>query len=725
MPAPRRIHRNEYEGTVQVIVLLEASTYIQVQNIGASMFGILGQKKTSDTHGSLAISTVSVTAGNDRAFRYFLFATVAIAIVAATIENGLHSIMLLVLPIAYLALCREEYGAPFLWSETMGTVLFFVYVPTFCLVMLLVQASVSLPFFIVYFTFGILMVRVLSPLTDRNIWQVIFLSLGLVLVNCILTNHMIFGLLLPFYLFSLMATLLFFHLARYRAFSGRVTEPGKRDLSARSWSGSLARYALVVTCFTAGAFVFFPRPFLALPGLSAAMAGGAAAADLAQQIRYRDMAGMAGNQRIAFMVAVDRGRLPEFPYWRGRVLDRTDGQTWSARSQLRGRTTLVKTGNAQTVSYRIIPYKLQSKIVYSYGLPIWAVGRARQALYITSDAEVVIDSPFLVADSYELTSVEVPLPAPVKANDINVSQDGVTPRIADLARRWTEKASTPRERAATLESRLRSRYRYVLQNPAPPETGNPVEYFLFESRAGNCEYFAGALCLMLRSLQIPARVVEGFGGMETTDNPDEFLVRFSRAHAWVEAVLDGSTWTTLDATPAQRDFPGNALWRLLTDAYDQLDYNWTKYIVYFDRTDQAELLRSVNQLFKGELPMQISLRSKIGSYAVVGIIAVVLILSVSFAVYKFSKRPRDLSAIYTSTMNKLVEKGLLTRVHPWHEENSTEIATQAPMSGQSLAKFMNLYLRGRFGSDPTATRGALEAAARELLENARPRHTAN
>ncbi len=52
--------------------------------------------------------------------------------------------------------------------------------------------------------------------------------------------------------------------------------------------------------------------------------------------------------------------------------------------------------------------------------------------------------------------------------------------------------------------------------------------------------------------------------METTDNPAEFLVRFSRAHAWVEAVLDGSTWTTLDATPAQRDFAGNYLLRLLT-----------------------------------------------------------------------------------------------------------------------------------------------------------------
>ncbi len=170
------------------------------------MFGKSERKKTDKTSGSLAISTVSVAPGSSPALGYSLFAMVGLSIAAATIENGLHPIMLLALPIAYLALCRNDYGQPFLWSETMGTVLFFLYVPAFCLIMLLFRASVSLPFFIVYFTFGILMVRVLSPLTDRNIWQVVFLSLGLVLVNCILTNHMIFGLILPFYLFSLMAT---------------------------------------------------------------------------------------------------------------------------------------------------------------------------------------------------------------------------------------------------------------------------------------------------------------------------------------------------------------------------------------------------------------------------------------------------------------------------------------------------------------------------------------
>jgi transglutaminase-like putative cysteine protease len=688
------------------------------------MFRKSERKKTDKTGGSLAISTVSVAPGSSLGLGYSLFAMVGLSIAAATIENGLHPIMLLALPIAYLALCRNDYREPFLWSETMGTVLFFLYVPTFCLIMLLFRASVSLPFFIVYFTFGILMVRVLSPLTDRNIWQVIFLSLGLVLVNCILTNHMIFGLILPFYLLSLMATLFFFHLARYRALSGQTTESEKSGVSGRKWFGGLAKYAFYVVCFTALAFVLLPRPFLVLPGLSSAMAG-AAGIDLAQQIRYRDLAGMAGNQRIAFKVIVDRGKLPEFPYWRGRVLDRTDGQSWYGNSQLRGRTKLVKVGTAQTVKYTIVPYKLQSKTVYVYGLPIWALGKGRQALYITADAEVIVDSPFVVAGAYELTAANAPVPVSAKETGINVRQDGVTPRIEELAKNWTQKSSTARDKATAIAARLKSGYRYVLQNPVPPAEGNPVEHFLFESRVGNCEYFAGALCLMLRSLDIPARVVEGFGGMESTDQPNEFLVRFSRAHAWVEADLDGATWTTLDATPAQRNLAGNYVWRLLTDVYDQLDYNWIKYVVYFDRSNQAQLLSDVNRLFKGDLPIHISFGSKLGSFTAIAMIAVVLLLSISAAVYGFSKKTRDFSVIYTSTMNRLVKKGLLSRVHPWHEDNSAEITAHAPGLKGSLTRFMDLYLRGRFGADQSVSRVALEDAGRELLENAKPQHAGN
>ncbi len=101
-----------------------------------------------------------------------------------------------------------------------------------------------------------------------------------------------------------------------------------------------------------------------------------------------------------------------------------------------------------------------------------------------------------------------------------------------------------------------------------------------------------------------------------------------------------------------------------------------------------------------------ALRSALSSYVITGIIVAVLLLLASFVAYELSKRPRDFSAIYASTMTQLVKRGLLSRVHPWHEANSSEIAAQAPALRQSLAKFMDLYMRGRFGGDTAVSRQA-------------------
>jgi protein-glutamine gamma-glutamyltransferase len=91
---------------------------------------------------------------------------------------------------------------------------------------------------------------------------------------------------------------------------------------------------------------------------------------------------------------------------------------------------------------------------------------------------------------------------------------------------------------------------------------DPVEDFLFHTRAGHCERFATALVLMLRSQGVPAVLVLGFKGCEPTDEPGKYIVRHSHAHAWVEALIEDfrprpwwdvtrpSRWRSLDPTPS-------------------------------------------------------------------------------------------------------------------------------------------------------------------------------
>jgi hypothetical protein len=90
-------------------------------------------------------------------------------------------------------------------------------------------------------------------------------------------------------------------------------------------------------------------------------------------------------------------------------------------------------------------------------------------------------------------------------------------------------------------------------------TLDPVEDFLFNRQAGHCEYFASTLALMLRAVDVPARVVCGFKGGSVNAISGVFEVEQRHAHAWVEAYLGDSghsgegRWITVDPTPASRE----------------------------------------------------------------------------------------------------------------------------------------------------------------------------
>ncbi len=666
---------------------------------------------------SLTGSQFSILPGQCRGFRYFILALLSISIGAACIENGLHPLVLLLLPVAYSALFRPDYSRPYLWPERITVVLFVAYVVLFTIVAFVIYGRLTLPKFMVYFTFGILIVRVLSPLTDRNIAQLIALSLGLILINCILTNHIVFGVILPVYFFVLMGTLLLFHLARNRTPTGDLAELPQGKRFTDRWYGKLTVYTLWVLAFTAIMFVFVPRPFLVIPGLRTAMANAGGLAELEKRITYRDMTGMAGRNRIAFKVKVQQGKLPDAPYWRGRVLDRYEDGTWTAATQLRGMGRIVRADPETTLNYQFLPYRLQSKIVYVSGLPVMALGRQDKPLYITSAAEVIVDSPFLFAESYSIATVDRPVPSSYRKNPAYLDRSGVTPRIEKIARDWTDRYSSPREKASAIISRLRSGYRYALVPPVAPEGSHPLEYFLFESKTGNCEQFSGALCLMLRAVAIPARIVEGFAGVEPTDVPDEFIVRFARAHAWVETLLNDKFWTSLDATPAVGEGAYSRLWRFLVDLYDAVEYQWIKQVVYFDRADQANVMKAIGRILTGDFSLPKWLVTKVTRVIKPAVVVVGLLLAGLITYFALRRKPKDWSAIYLKTMKQLAREGILTAVHPWHEQNTAEIVERAPGSREAMLRFMSMYLKGRFSPRKDISMEDLEKARRDLLHS--------
>jgi hypothetical protein len=79
-----------------------------------------------------------------------------------------------------------------------------------------------------------------------------------------------------------------------------------------------------------------------------------------------------------------------------------------------------------------------------------------------------------------------------------------------------------------------------------------LEDFLFTTKVGYCEQFAGAFAAMARSLGIPARVAVGFTpGDEDPDDPGLYRVRGEYAHAWPEVFIAGAGWVAYEPTPGR------------------------------------------------------------------------------------------------------------------------------------------------------------------------------
>jgi len=80
----------------------------------------------------------------------------------------------------------------------------------------------------------------------------------------------------------------------------------------------------------------------------------------------------------------------------------------------------------------------------------------------------------------------------------------------------------------------------------------PLVGFVAETRAGYCQYFAGAMALMLRYVGVPARVAVGFSSGTYDPRRGVWTVTDHDAHAWVEAWFTGYGWLPFDPTPAGR-----------------------------------------------------------------------------------------------------------------------------------------------------------------------------
>ena len=133
-----------------------------------------------------------------------------------------------------------------------------------------------------------------------------------------------------------------------------------------------------------------------------------------------------------------------------------------------------------------------------------------------------------------------------------VLPDTVTDRTRALAQDIASGHSNTYDIAKALEAYLRTSITYNEGIDFPPEDVDVVDYVLFTSQEGYCEYYSSSFIVMARSLGIPARMSVGF--FPADDSTDTgFVYRERNAHAWPEVYFPEFGWVAFEPTAARSE----------------------------------------------------------------------------------------------------------------------------------------------------------------------------
>ena len=128
--------------------------------------------------------------------------------------------------------------------------------------------------------------------------------------------------------------------------------------------------------------------------------------------------------------------------------------------------------------------------------------------------------------------------------------DKFSPKITALAKQISAPAGTPYDKVDAITQYLRNNITYSATVEQPPAGQDALEWFLFDSKQGFCNYYASAEVVMLRSIGIPARLVVGFAQGEFS-SPNLYVVREQDEHAWPEVYFPGTGWVEFEPTSNQ------------------------------------------------------------------------------------------------------------------------------------------------------------------------------
>jgi len=322
--------------------------------------------------------------------------------------------------------------------------------------------------------------------------------------------------------------------------------------------------------------------------------------------------------RVTLPEDVDPANLPKELYWKGLSFDYYDGARWRAepkrwkRIPVQPRFDKFYWFNWQKSTNGLLPQEIELasinfEVVFGADVVKAVEGKFLSLHYdtVTGNANTVFDPYNLTYTVYsdlsqpseaELRTASQEYPEDIRAYYLQIPE--IADRVVELAHHIGEQKVTAYDKALAVQNYLLQNYAYSLD--VQRSSGfSLLEDFLFVNKAGHCEYYATGMAVLLRILGIPTRVVNGFARGRWNEFGHFFTVRQSDAHAWVEVYFPPYGWIQFDPTPGaafgetyQEFVEKESLIGSLYRYSEYLRVRWNRYIVDYEREDQAQALIS-------------------------------------------------------------------------------------------------------------------------------------
>ena len=576
----------------------------------------------------------------------------------------------------------------------------------------------------------LMVLKTLELRARRDAMVVFFLGFFIVLTNFLYSQSLVVALTMLASVWGLLTALVLAHM------------PVGRPPLARAGAVA-AKAALLGAPIMLVLFMLFPRmaPLWAVPGDTQAKTG------LSGSLRMGGIADLAVDESIAFRVRFERGQrpLPDSLYWRGPVLGRFDGVEWNRVDAIaaprRGAGLRVQ-GNGLAYEMILEPNRLPV-------LPLLEATPNREGdaprldnlrAFMRSDLQWATERPIterltLSARAY-FDYRHGPQREEPSLRDYTDLPAGFNPRTlvwADNLHKNPRYANaSPEQLVAAVLATIQLGFTYTLTPGTYGDTNEglfAIDEFWLDRKQGFCEHFATAFVVVMRALDVPARIVSGYQGADNDLQDGWHIVRNSYAHAWAEVWYEGQGWVRIDPTAAvapERVVSSRALrpppgvvagaltavvspalmlqWR---NALEQLNNQWNQWVLTYSRTQQFDLLRRLGV----QSPSWEDL-----AYLLIGLISGASLIGAAWAWWDRHKRD-PWQRLRSRIADRLAALGVEAEAHEAPRTLAARVRAQLGSRAEALAAQLEALDRLRYGRaatkrlDPAWWRGFAAAAA--------------